>query len=398
MLRSDTFGSSQSSNQQAAFASKSQTPGQGRGNGHAFPGGTGAPVPSLSQSTLASRLTSVSRRSRAQTRKPAFVAEISSPALLLSALKGLVNGKKDQHAICEADTNGLRFITADQAMVSQGCANLLARLFDIWELSDGSAAVSFRVSLAILVQCLGSLGAGGDITLNMAYYADEETLSLRIIEFQAVTECKIRTLADVEEPNVGSGGNMPLRSEFRTAEIKNKCVVTASQLREAFSMLQDMPGAATVSVLLSPNKPFFRLSTYGQLLSCIVDFPQGDESLANFTCKEEMTCTYRLSLLQQAGRALQVADKTSIRMNANGTLSFQHILTEGESKQAFVDYYILADVDSDDEDMDQQSDNGDINERTTTQTRGRVDSDNDDNQSTSSHESTEGGGEVEALF
>jgi len=197
----------------------------------------------------------------------------------------------------------------------------------------------------------------------MVYFDATETFSLQLIEGSVVTECKLRTMASLgseqdEDAEDGVVNNMPLRSEFKSAETTHRCIIDGPQLREAFCMLQEMSGAASVSILLSPEAPFFRIKTHGQVLSCSVDFPKGPESLQEIKCKEAKECTYRLSLLQQAGKALLNADKTNIRMNANGSLALQHIINAGENKQTHVDYYILADLpeeeDQGEEEQEQQ--------------------------------------------
>jgi hypothetical protein len=284
--------------------------------------------------------------------RPALRCELASGQLAFDVLRGLSSGKKEQHCVVEVDAQGLRFITTDRSRGLQGVGTLPARSFDVFELQS-SDMQAFRISLSVLLSCLGCLGPQLEsTTLAMSYFATEETFSLRLTEGAVVTECKIRTLVDVEGDPLeaaAEGGHMPLRSAFKSDPVVNKCMISSAVLREAFSVIDEMPDAAQVKLLLSPDKPFLRMHAAGQLLSCAVDFPRGDESLTNLRCKAPKEASYRLSLMQQACKALAVATRTSIRMNEASLLCLQHMLESNADKVAYVDFYIVSDTDPDDE-------------------------------------------------
>lgn len=195
--------------------------------------------------------------------------------------------------------------------------------------------------------------------LKMAYFEDEECFSMQLMEGEVLTECKIRTIAesmDAEEASNASDeegeesgplSKVDFSSAFRNSRVVNKGIVKSDLLREAFFELGELPGAATVNVLMSPAAPFFQLSADGQATSCRIDFPHGDETFAQLTCEKTMNCEYSLGLLQQAGKALGFSDKTFLRMNSEGTLSVQHMILQPDGNKTYVDYYILADVDDD---------------------------------------------------
>mmetsp|Transcript_2189 Transcript_2189/g.5047 ORF Transcript_2189/g.5047 Transcript_2189/m.5047 type:complete len:360 (-) Transcript_2189:109-1188(-) len=307
---------------------------------------------------------------------PAFRATLGSAQVLYTTLKGISNGKKDQHANCEIDAQGLQFVVTDKSLAAQGLASLSSKLFEVWDLC-GNASMSFRINLTVLLQCLGLLGKElTDTMLKLTYYDEEEYFNLHLLEGRVVTECKIRTLFDESRPDgpveldnettsqrtetsTRSRARADFQANFRNFPTVNRMIVKSSQLRDAFAELGELAGAATVSVLMSPQKPFFRLSADGQLASCSVDFPQGDESFSSMKCEEHKVCTYRASLVQLAGRALQFADKTCLRMNKQGTLALQHLLVQNDGVKSYVEFYILSDAaeleslsDADDEDED----------------------------------------------
>jgi hypothetical protein len=293
--------------------------------------------------------------------RPALRCELASGQLAFDVLRGLSSGKKEQHCVVEVDAQGLRFITTDRSRGLQGVGTLPARSFDVFELQS-SDMQAFRISLPVLLNCLGSLGPQLEsTTLAMSYFATEETFSLRLTEGAVVTECKIRTLVDVEGDPMeaaAEGGHMPLRSAFKSDPVVNKCMISAAVLREAFSVIDEMPDAAQVKLLLSPDKPFLRMHAAGQLLSCAVDFPRGDESLTNLKCKAPKEASYRLSLMQQACKALSLATRTSIRMNEANLLCLQHMLEGSADKVAYVDFYVVSDTDPEEEEEEEEEEGG----------------------------------------
>mmetsp|Transcript_8027 Transcript_8027/g.9180 ORF Transcript_8027/g.9180 Transcript_8027/m.9180 type:complete len:345 (-) Transcript_8027:885-1919(-) len=291
-------------------------------------------------------------------REPIFRAEVSSAQLFVFTLKGISTGKKDQHAYCEISEIGMKFTTTDSSLAAQGSALIKESVYDVWKINS-SSPVCFRINLAVLLQCLGSLSpANLQLThLKMAFFEEEECFSLQLAEGRLLTECKIKTMIETADSGIDRDSQgqaddiekdmVDFAAAFSSVEVVNKGIVKSDQLRDAFSELSELPGAATVSVLMSPEAPFFRLRTQGQTASCEIDFPKGDETFTQLLCQKTMLCEYRLSLLQQAGKALSVSDKTFVRMNAEGTLSVQHMITHQDGQKTYVDYFILADIDQD---------------------------------------------------
>lgn len=63
---------------------------------------------------------------------PSFVAMITNASILDIGLRGLATGKRDQHVVCEINSNGIRFITTDSSKASQGYMAIPEDLFDEW--------------------------------------------------------------------------------------------------------------------------------------------------------------------------------------------------------------------------------------------------------------------------
>lgn len=136
----------------------------------------------------------------------------------------------------------------------------------------------------------------------------------------------------------------PLQSfNFRAVPIQNKVIVDAEHLRDAFDELDW--SCPQVNVVLAPESPYFRLSTVGSVATCQIDYPK--DEFETFECGQTQSNNYKMSLVQPAIRALGRANKTQIRVNDIGVLSFQHMI-RNDNKITFVDFFILPDENPDD--------------------------------------------------
>ncbi len=95
----------------------------------------------------------------------------------------------------------------------------------------------------------------------------------------------------------------------------NRAVIRSLHLREAFIELAELPGAASVEITFAPTEPYLQFEAAGSGGSCVVDFPQGSESFISFNSTAPQAFRFHLSLLQQAVKALSVAEETFIRLN-----------------------------------------------------------------------------------
>lgn len=71
-----------------------------------------------------------------------------------------------------------------------------------------------------------------------------------------MTQCEVRTLQTDDE-------ELDFPGAFRETKTLNRILISAEAFREALVELFDLPGASTVSVLVSPQVPHFRLAALG---------------------------------------------------------------------------------------------------------------------------------------
>ncbi|XP_039203798.1 cell cycle checkpoint protein RAD1 [Crotalus tigris] len=238
------------------------------------------------------------------------------------------------HATCFTSSNGLKF-TVENAKSLQANAFVQAGIFQEFVVREES--VMFRINLSVLLDCLTIFGTnslpGTQTALRMCYQGYGYPLTLYLEEGGVVTVCKIKT----QEPEE------ILDFDFCSTNVVNKIILQSEGLREAFSEL-DMT-SEVLQITMSPDKPYFRLSTFGNAGSTHLDYPKDSDLIEAFHCNETQTNRYKISLLKPSIKALALSCKVSIRTDNRGFLSLQYMIRNEDGEICFVEYYCCPDED-----------------------------------------------------
>ena len=276
-----------------------------------------------------------------------FNAEVTNSKPLIDTIAGIHNGKADQHALCCVDEEGLQFKVHDLGNNIQGLATLTSSLFREFVLDQGLIELEFKINVAAVLKCLNIYGqsAVSQTCTTMEY--DQESpdfrMALRMNSGSAsniTTQCCIKTLADSDQT---FNDHSDLFTALRDSETVGQAIIFSDSLSDAFCEIYSLPGAATVSLLISPVSPFFQLSAEGTTGKCTIEFPKGSESFKNFMCERTICHHYQLSLIQDALKVLPSAHQTNIQMSKNGLLCFQHRLQHKSGEVSYVEFVILPD-------------------------------------------------------
>ncbi|OCU02610.1 RAD1 checkpoint DNA exonuclease L homeolog isoform X2 [Xenopus laevis] len=236
------------------------------------------------------------------------------------------------HASCFATNNGLK-VTVENAKCLQANAFIQAGIFQEFNIREES--VVFRVNLTVLLDCLtifgASAGPGTPTALKMCYQGYGHPLILFLEESGVVTVCKINT----QEPEE------TLDFDFCSTNVLNKIILQSEGLREAFAEL-DMT-SEFLQIIMSPDKPYFRLSTFGNAGSAHLDYPKDSDLIEAFHCTQTQTNRYKISLLKPSTKALALSCKVSIRTDNRGFLSLQYMIRNEDGQICFVEYYCCPD-------------------------------------------------------
>ncbi|XP_030048884.1 cell cycle checkpoint protein RAD1 [Microcaecilia unicolor] len=244
------------------------------------------------------------------------------------------------HATCFATKNGIK-MTVENAKCMQANAFIQAGIFQEYTIKEDS--VVFRINLTVLLDCLTMFGTSAlpasSTALRMCYMGYGHPVTLFLEEGGVVTVCKIHT----QEPEE------TLDFDFCSTNVINKIILQSEGLREAFAEL-DMT-SEVLQITMSPDKPYFRLSTFGDAGSAHLDYPKDSDLMEAFHCSQTQTNRYKLSLLKPSTKALALSCKVSIRTDNRGFLSLQYMIRNEDGQICFVEYYCCPDENIDETEL-----------------------------------------------
>ncbi|KAL6437863.1 hypothetical protein ACFW04_004293 [Cataglyphis niger] len=257
---------------------------------------------------------------------------------LLVAKMGLTNLKtviqllkainfKETTAICFGSENGLK-ITVEDAKCMQATVYIPSVVFDEFELKED---VTFSLSLNILVECLCMFwpaSQDNSVAVQMFYKGTGYPVSIIIEEDGVITDCSLKTL------EVDTLLDFHLEAE----NIVNKVVLQTELLKDIIAELD--PTSELVEFHLSPDDPFFRISTNGLGGICHIDLPHNSALIDTFQCTSTATSSFKLAHIKPAMKALSCANKVCLRTNSTGILNFQYMIKTENGHTCYMEYYV----------------------------------------------------------
>ncbi|ORY08167.1 cell cycle checkpoint protein RAD1 [Basidiobolus meristosporus CBS 931.73] len=256
-----------------------------------------------------------------------------------------------ERAVCTITPNGLKF-SVEESRCVQAHAYLQSSLFQEYQFDAPISSINsqenivFGVQLNTLIECLNIFGTanlnqlGNTVTTNgtastmpvfksqtalvMSYEGYGANLVLTLEDNGVITVCKLSTF---EPENL-------LSFNFQEYSITQKIIMKSEWLRDALSELDI--SSEKITFLISPQPPYFRMSTIGISGSTEMDYPRDTDVLESFYCTETMSNSYKLSQVQHALKALVYSSKTSIRTNEKGFLAMQFMIP-AETEISFVE-------------------------------------------------------------
>ena len=173
----------------------------------------------------------------------------------------------------------------------------------------------------------------------LSYGAIGDPLSIILEENGVTTTCELVTY----EPDLRE--EIPLQRDA----LAQKIIMRASWLNDAITELSST-SPTQLTIMASPEAPYFTLSSNGPLGSATVEFSKDPQLLETFQVAERTVNTYKYSLIKGASRAMAIASKVSIRGDKQGVLSLQFMIEVDGGAVSFVDFRFVPFVPEDDED------------------------------------------------
>lgn len=91
---------------------------------------------------------------------------------------------------------------------------------------------------------------------------------------------------------------------------------------------------------LSPDAPYFRITTHGLGGQCRIELPHDSELVDNFQCKAPATFGYKFMHIRPTLKALGCASKVSLRTDEFGLLCFQYMVKSDKGTPCYVEYFV----------------------------------------------------------
>ncbi|XP_042883005.1 cell cycle checkpoint protein RAD1-like [Penaeus japonicus] len=227
-----------------------------------------------------------------------------------------------------ASSNGLK-VTVEEAKCIQANAFIQSDMFQEYNIQEDM--ITFKVNLNVFVECLnifgGSSTPGITPALKMCYNGYGSPLILLLEEAGVLTDCSIRT----------QEADDTLDFNFCNTGVINKVIMRSECLKEVFSEL-DM-SSDVLEILMSPDPPYFRLSTFGNYGTNHTDIPRDSDMVENFTCTQTMIQRYKLSLLRPSIKPLSASQKVSVRTDERGFLCLQFMIKTEDNHICFVEFF-----------------------------------------------------------
>ena len=271
-----------------------------------------------------------------------FVAKLHNAKNLSNMLK-TVHFKEVATVFISA--NGLK-VTVEEGKYVQASAFIQSSIFQEYHFVEESA--TFQINLSVLLECLHIFGAstskeyGSYTALKMCYAGHGTPLQLLLAEDDGViTDCSITT----QEPEELVDFN------FSSADVVNKIIMKSVALRDAFQEL-DMT-SEFIQIIMSPDTPYFRISTFGNTGSAHIDYPNDSDMVETFECEKVQSNRYKTSLLKPSTKSLLLSNKVSIRMDDKGFISLQYMILNEDGQICFVEYLCSPNEDECDENFDE---------------------------------------------
>eukprot|EP00112_Aurelia_sp_Birch-Aquarium-sp1_P012741 Seg2683.2 transcript_id=Seg2683.2/GoldUCD/mRNA.D3Y31 product="Cell cycle checkpoint protein RAD1" protein_id=Seg2683.2/GoldUCD/D3Y31 len=265
-----------------------------------------------------------------------FVGRMDNARNLTNVLKAI--HFKDVATVFLSE-NGLK-ITVEDSKYVQASAFVQSAMFQEYSFKEENAI--FKINLAVMLECLNIFGSSKDTgsftALKMCYGGHGSPLKLMLVEDAGIlTDCSIKT----QEPED------LLDFDFSGEDVENKIIMKSFALKDAFAEL-DMT-SDFIQILMSPDAPHFRISTFGYAGSSHADYPKDSDLVELFDCNQTQSNRYKTTLLKPSTKALNLSNKISIRMDKRGFLSMQYMILTDDSQICFVEFLCSPDEEEGDE-------------------------------------------------
>ena len=257
---------------------------------------------------------------------------------LLTILNSLaLNNLKDEIISMHFLPAGIRLMVENDHLI-QAKAYLKESLFTQYQLDNiDSHDIELQLHLPTLIRSLQIFG-GTSSSVRIKYNDHDNnnnTVLTLILEHNgAITTCELNTIE----------ANDMLDFNFRDAMIIGRAIVESQFLKDSLNEL-DLPGVNEISIEMSPNEPYLKLSVYGDSSNASINFPSNQSDLfIEFQAEHHIKGIYDLNVIKPIMKAFAKSERTNIRINEEGMMSMQHIFYASSQSDitSWVEYFLVS--------------------------------------------------------
>lgn len=184
-----------------------------------------------------------------------------------------------------------------------------------------------------------TLGISGTCTLS--YSEEGDPFKITIEEAGVKTTAGLTTYVP----------ELPEDIPFNREELSFKIIMSSRSLLD--SLAEISPTAPDkLTIVASKTSPFLSLAGTGDLGSSAVDFARGRDLLETFTIADRWSQTYKFDFIKNSTEAMRIANKVSLRGDAQGVLSLQFMVEMDGGTRSFLDFRFVPYIVYDEEDED----------------------------------------------
>ncbi|KAJ2082666.1 checkpoint clamp complex protein Rad1 [Coemansia sp. RSA 988] len=154
----------------------------------------------------------------------------------------------------------------------------------------------------------------GATTAHIAFNGLGSDFELMLEERGIISVCRLATFVP----------EAPVDLDFARFPVIQQLIIRSEWLRDAFNELD--PTSEAVGIAISSTAPYLSITTVGENGSTEMTYSKDERVLDSFFCSEEQENRYKLGLILKCKYALALSDKTKIRVNQRGFLSFQFMI------------------------------------------------------------------------
>eukprot|EP00730_Choanoeca_flexa_P004644 TRINITY_DN11759_c0_g2_i2.p1 TRINITY_DN11759_c0_g2~~TRINITY_DN11759_c0_g2_i2.p1 ORF type:complete len:309 (+),score=49.88 TRINITY_DN11759_c0_g2_i2:239-1165(+) len=257
----------------------------------------------------------------------AFVARTTNVKHIIRTIKAINFGDRSLFTINE---KGIK-LSVDLANTIQARAFFPRENFINYKLNpaeDDEGEVEFSLDLDLLLNCLSIFGSGDTTAVRFAYEGYGSPLSLILEDDGVITDCTIKTVEMLD---------FTLLS-VTEVDVPSNVIMHSAWLMGVFNEIDS--SSEYVDFYISPDQPYFKLTTSGDAGSSQVTCPKSSDVIESFTCEQTCTARFRTKTIKHSQKPLEESVKVSVRINVDGMISLQYMICPEEMETIYVEFVV----------------------------------------------------------